>query len=217
MINGIVWATAVLLTAFVLVDARTTENLPLRWAGWVAFIVVVASAMFDHYMWRQRLVRRLCWNRPLLAGTWKAELHSTYEHEGERWPPVPAYAVVQQTFSEVHVTIFMENGGVSESGTESLRRSRGRVYRLEYLFRYAPTQEFRDSNPLRDGACVMRVQGPDPTEVGGEYWTSAGSRGDIRLWDRRDEMAESFTRAAALCSNTDTGTGGKRGGQGPKP
>src|SRR5690349_615032 len=104
------------------------DNRYLKAFGTITMIVIMLLALFDVYLWRW--LPRFVTRRPMLRGTWKAELESTWTQDGERVVK-ECYLVVRQSFSKITVSALFD---ISRSRSESAGLTeRDGVCELSYI------------------------------------------------------------------------------------
>src|SRR5262249_31660926 len=66
----------------------------------VTTVLVFAVMAFDLWLWKFRLLHGWFVKRPVIDGTWKAELKTNWSpSQGQEERPIEGYMVVRQTFS----------------------------------------------------------------------------------------------------------------------
>src|SRR5258708_10289638 len=116
---GIVWATSGKLDVTYAKAIVTATS-----------VVTLFLLAFDRWLWRYVPFRWLT-TRPVLHGTWKAELRTTY---GERADEIiESYLVIRQTYSRICIDMLFDRSN-SRSMSGDLVCEGGR-YSLYYLFR----------------------------------------------------------------------------------
>src|SRR6266550_3514284 len=106
-----VWTRAVIAlaaAAWVLIAFLSGRRLEWWWGtslGLVAASGVLMLLAYDRWIWKWPGLRRLT-NRPVLHGTWKAELTTDYparQHEA-----IESYIVIDQTYSRLCVRMLFD-------------------------------------------------------------------------------------------------------------
>jgi hypothetical protein len=175
------WVRAVIaLAALVWALIAFVSGQPLEWSwakslGLVTAIVVGALLLYDHWLWRWPGIRRLH-RRPVLRGTWKSELRTSYP--GRRDEVIEAYLVVRQTFSKICVDMLFDRSQ-STSMSGDLVRENGRCV-LYYVFRSDKQTLERDENPPARGAAQLTVAIRPSQHLEGDYWMEHGTHGRVR-------------------------------------
>lgn len=161
----------------------------------VAILVLLA---YDRSLWRWPLVRRLT-ARPVLHGTWKAELCTSYSERANE--VIECYMTIRQTYSSIQIDMLFEHsrsrhlsGGLTQEG--------GRT-QLQYLFWSESDALHRDGNPPARGAAVLTVARHPRLHLGGDYWMERGTTGTLRTTDQSPEIIESFQAARAHFGTAD--------------
>jgi hypothetical protein len=174
------WVRAVIaLAALVWALIAFLSGQPLEWSwgkslGLVTAVVVGAVLLYDNWLWRWPGVRRLH-RRPVLRGTWKTELRTSYS--GRRDEAIEAYLVVRQTFSKICVDMLFDRSQ-STSMSGDLVRENGRCV-LYYVFRSDKQTLERDKNPPARGAAQLTVATRPSQHLEGDYWMEHGTHGRV--------------------------------------
>jgi len=137
--------------------------------------VILLLLAFDRWMWRWPAIRRLH-RRPVLHGTWRAELRTSYEERSNE--VIECYLVIDQTYSRVCVRMLFDR---SRSGSMSgdLVRENGRCV-LYYMFRSDKHALEPDSNPPARGAADLTIGEKPELHLEGDYWLERGTKGRVR-------------------------------------
>jgi hypothetical protein len=148
-----------------------------EWLAPIGPAVTVAVAglwVFDRWAWRQPGIRRLL-NRPVLRGTWKCELRSSYEDRAGE--VIESYLVIDQTYTQICVRmLFDRSQSISMSG--DLVEEKGRCV-LYYVFRSEKSALEPDSNPPARGAADLKVARKPTLSLEGDYWMERGTKGAL--------------------------------------
>lgn len=153
-------------------------------------VAIIALLAYDRSLWRWPLLRRLT-KRPVLHGTWKAELRSSYA--GSAGNAIEGYMTIRQTYSTVQVDMLFENSR-SFFLSGGLRQEDGRA-RLQYLFRSEGDALHQQDNPPSRGAAVLVVSRRPHLHMDGDYWMERGTKGTIRTQSYSPDVFESFDAA----------------------
>ncbi len=161
-------------------------------------IVPVLALAFDKYLWRVRIKGHGIVSTPVLVGTWKGKLTSSYRSPGSMEPAgsIDAYLVVHQTFSSIQVMLMTEQS-CSTLLSGSIRTEAGEPSQVMGIYRNTPGLRFRDSSRIHFGAVVLSVSGTASTILRGEYWTDRDTKGEL-VFDTHDKRGyKSFKDAAS--------------------
>jgi len=178
---GIVWATS--------------GKLDFAYAKWfvsASSVVILFLLVFDNWLWRYRPFRWFI-SRPVLHGTWKTELGTTFEGRADEI--IEAYLVVRQTYSRICVDMLFDRSG-SRSMSGDLVNESGRCT-LYYIFHSHAHTRHRDGNPPSRGGAALVVAREPQTHIEGDYWMERGTRGDLRTVGHSPKTFDTFTAAQA--------------------
>lgn len=197
--------TTVLLVAAVVwgvllfIDGVVVSISWLRHLSVVTGVLLLLLAAFDLYLWRLAILRSWFVRRPLVDGTWKAELHSNWKDQttGESIPPISGFMVARQTFSRLSLRLLTAEAQSELLGAEIVRADDG-TYRITGVYRNEPRLGVRDRSPIHYGGLVLQVIGNPPLRLAGHYWTDRDTAGEIILSDRRPAHVDDMSAGTAL-------------------
>lgn len=192
------WTRIVIALAasiWVLILLALGEPLNPSWArplGLAASIVVLLLLAFDRWIWRWPLVRQIA-RRPVLHGTWKTELRTSYQERKDE--TIEAYLVVGQTYSQIRVSmLFDRSRSTSMSGDLVMEDGRCVLY---YVFRSEKETLDRDGNPPSRGAAELTVGRAPFVHLEGDYWMEVGTRGRVRTVGHNSKVFDTYRAAQA--------------------
>ena len=144
-----------------------------------AGIAVAALSAFDLWLWRFRPFRWFS-GKPILRGTWKGLLQTTWKDPvtGVVPGPIEVYLAVDQTYSSVSASLITNQ---SQSGTMACEVSQvwpGR-YTLVGTYLNEPRQLLRDGSPIHHGTMLLNAAGKHPARLEGAYWTDRNTAGEL--------------------------------------
>lgn len=168
-----------------------------RPVGVVALVVSLLVAAYDKWIWAW--IPRSITSIPDLRGTWRGTLKSSWMNPetGESPPPIEAYFVISQTASKIRVSMMTKESG-SSTITAILEADDGRA-EVVGVYRNEPRAAVRHRSEIHHGGLRLRVGGPPPTTMIGEYWTDRLTRGDIEIERCSPRCATDFQTAQVIC------------------
>lgn len=137
-------------------------------------VVILFLLAFDRWLWRWPGIQRLM-KRPVLHGTWKTELRTTYKDRADE--AIEAYLVVVQTYSRICVRMLFDRSQ-SKSMSGDLVQENGHCV-LCYVFRSEKHALEPKSNPPSRGAAQLAVATKPSTHLEGDYWMEVGTKGRL--------------------------------------
>jgi hypothetical protein len=182
------------LIAVVIVWA-TSGNLDFTYAKWLVTatsVVILFLLVFDRWLWRYRPCRWFI-SRPVLNGTWKCELKTTYADRADE--TIEAYLVIRQTYSRICIDMLFDRSS-SRSMSGDLVNEGGRCT-LYYVFHSHAHTRHRKDNPPSRGAAALTVGRQPATHIEGDYWMERETGGDMRTVGYTPKTYDTFTSASA--------------------
>ena len=136
-----VWATVLLVTG------QSLSSDLLRPLSTVTSVVVLLSMAFELWLWKLPFLHGWFVKRPVLAGTWRAELRSNWKDaSGAGIPPVEGYVVIRQTFLNLSLRLLTKESSSHLVGTEIVCAADG-LYCVSGVYRNEP--RYQDRGPAR--------------------------------------------------------------------
>lgn len=137
---------------------------------------------YDRYLWRLPLMRKLT-GVPLLAGTWRGTIVSTYSgSNGRQRQPILVAILITQTASTVSVSLFT-NESTSTSTTTLLTRLKDRRWSLSWSYENTPCATVRDRSVRHCGRAEANVGIENGAILVADYFTDRHTSGEIKLVD----------------------------------
>jgi hypothetical protein len=151
---------------------------PLRIYSIAGTLAALAFALWERFVWKWKIVRHFT-GVPLISGTWRGELISSFK-SGVSARAISAAIYVSQSASKVTVTLFTDE---SESVTEHARIIHdpdGR-WRLSWQYVNTPRPAIRNRSERHRGAGEVYI-GSQPGEgLRGSYFTDRQTGGELRF------------------------------------
>lgn len=172
--------------------------------GWLRFFSVAvlaciaAIALWEHVLWRIRLVQRFPQVTRDISGTWKGSLESFWvDPETGRCPPAKTvFLVVRQTAESITVVLLTEESrSVSSLATITDDRT---TASLDYIYLNRPDSRVEHRSRMHHGSASLDVVGRPATRLRGRYWTDRDSRGELVFTERRSHRADDYREAGSL-------------------
>jgi hypothetical protein len=192
-IAAVVWGVVLLLNGVAVSISW------LRPFGIVIAIVMFLLAAFDLYLWKLPILHPWFVNRPVVDGTWRAEIRSHWINpETDRTvDPIAGFMVVRQTFSRLSLRLITVESQSELLGAEMARSDDG-SYRIVGVYRNEPRLGIRERSPIHYGGLALEIRGEPPVELIGHYWTDRQTQGEIALSDHRSSHVYDVESGAAL-------------------
>lgn len=176
------WTCAAGVVALLLASLSEWQVSPvvLRLYVGALSIAVLIKVAYGAFLWRWRFVRR--WTGvPLLDGTWRGTLLSSYEDtEDAAATPIPVAVLVTQTASTIVVTLLTAESS-SVSRTAELVRLADRRWLLTWLYENAPRPSLRGRSERHRGMAEVTMGVDNGTVLSVEYFTDRLTAGEMSL------------------------------------
>jgi SMODS-associating 2TM, beta-strand rich effector domain len=173
----VVWGVALFLAG---VSLKPSYLKPFSYAVSIALLLLLA---FDQWLWRIPFIAHLL-HRPVLRGTWKGELQSSWvdQPNGKVIDPIPVYLGIRQTYSTISLSLMTKESS-SHSLVASLDSPRNGVPRVISTYQNIPDLLIQYRSRVHYGALLLEVHG-NPHRVVGSYWTDRDTKGQVVLTNR---------------------------------
>ncbi len=195
-IKALIYVTVLVWTIVLYVNHAAISLAWLRYASVVVTIVLYAVMAFDLWLWKCSFLRGWFVKRPVIEGTWKVELRSTWKDPatGAGIPPVAGFMVVRQTLSTLSMRLMTAESSSELVGTEIVCSADG-LYCVSGVYRNEPRLQVRDRSPIHYGAVWLRVIVEPTKKLIGHYWTDRETKGEMELGEQQNKKFQDFQSA----------------------
>jgi hypothetical protein len=195
-IKSIIYVAVLAWTIVLLVNHEAIHPSLLQPLSTVTTVVLYAVLAFDLWLWKLPFLHGWFVKRPVIDGTWKVEIRSTWKNPATdaAIPPVEGFMTVRQTFSTLSMRLTTTESSSELVGTEIVCSSDG-LYCISGVYRNEPRFQVRDRSPIHYGAVWLKVIDTPTQKVIGHYWTDRESAGEIELTDRRSKKFQDIQSA----------------------
>lgn len=199
-IKAILYVAVAAWAGVLLVSGETLTSGWLKPLSPVTTIVVFTALAFDLWLWKLPFLHGWFVKRPVIDGTWKVEIRSTWSNPatGGSGPiaPVEGYMVIRQTFSTLSLRLLTEESSSELLGTEIVCSADG-LHCVSGVYRNEPRFQVRDRSPIHYGAVWLKIIDEKTKRIEGHYWTDRETAGEMELTNRQKHRFRDFNSARA--------------------
>jgi hypothetical protein len=159
--------------------------------------LMVLLSVFNLWLWKLPIFRNWLVKRPVIAGTWRATIHSTWIDPSTGTPtgPITGYMVIRQTYSNLSMRLMTPESSSALLSADITKAEDG-LFTVSGVYRNEPRIAVRDRSVMHHGAILLQVIGNPASALKGTYWTDRKSAGDIELTGRRSKTFDDYASAA---------------------
>lgn len=184
-----IWAIALLVTG------QKLDSDLLRPLSTVTSVVVLLSIAFELWLWKLPLLHGWLVKRPVIEGTWRAQLRSNWKMASSgAIPEIESYVVIRQTLLNLSLRLLTKESSSHLVGTEIVCSVDG-LYCVSGVYRNEPRFQDRTHSEIHYGAVWLQVIESPVQILEGHYWTDRNTAGEMRLTDRINEKFHDFQSA----------------------
>lgn len=205
-VKAIVYTAAAIWAIVLLISGQRLSSGLLRPLSTVVSIVVLLCIGFELWFWKWRILHRWFVKRPVIDGTWRAEIRSEWiDPSGNRIGPIEAYAVIRQTLTTLSVRLMTQESNSTLVGTEIVCSADGQ-YCLSGVYRNEPRFQERNHSQIHYGAIRLNIVTSPSEKLEGHYWTDRNTAGEMEFSARHARKFEHFQSAQAFYATLGTET-----------
>jgi hypothetical protein len=187
LIVGISIITLFILARYKAMETFTLQD-ALKMVPKIVTIDMIIIAAFSSYLWKWKIFKGWLVPFPNLNGTWKGEIHSTWQDPvtGQRPDPIPTILTIKQSFFKV--SCVMRTGEMTSHSciADFILNKEDQVKRLCYTYDSNPISKVKERSPQHCGTTVLDIIENSTKKLRGHYWTGRKTTGDITLefWNK---------------------------------
>ena len=196
-VKAILYVTVAVWAIALLVSGQNLSSALLRPLSTVSSAVVLLSIAFELWLWKLPFLQGWFVKRPVIEGTWRAELRSNWKDaDGAQIPPIQGYVVIRQTLLSLSLRLLTKESSSHLVGTEIVC-SADSLYCVSGVYRNEPRYQDRSHSTIHYGAVWLQVIETPAQILEGHYWTDRNTAGEMRLTDRLKTKFQDFNSAQA--------------------
>ena len=196
-VKAIIYTTVAVWAIVLLVSGQPLSSNLLRPISTVTSLVVLLTIAFELWLWRIPFLHGWLVKRPVIQGTWRAQLRPNWrDASGAIVPPVDGYVVIRQTFLNLSLRLLTKESQSHLIGTEIVCSADG-LYCVAGVYRNEPRYGERSHSQIHYGAVWLQVVETPVQMLEGHYWTDRNTAGEMRLTNKQKEKFQDFQSAQA--------------------
>ncbi|HEY1210091.1 MAG TPA: hypothetical protein VGE85_12025 [Terracidiphilus sp.] len=196
-VKAIIYSTVALWAIILMVSGQHPSSALLRPLSTVTSAVVLLSVAFELWLWKNPLFHGWLVKRPVIEGTWYAEIRSNWKDPtGANIPPIEGYVVIGQTLLNLNLRLMTNESSSHLVGTEIVCSADG-LYYVSGVYQNEPRYQDRAHSQIHFGAVWLRVIDKPTQILDGHYWTDRNTAGEMHLTERQKRKFQDFKSAQA--------------------
>lgn len=186
-LTTILLIAAVIWGLFLIIGGIAVSASWLRYLSTVTGIILLLLFVFDLWLWRLPFLQGWFVKRPILNGTWKTTIRSTWRDPSTKKSiePIEGFMVIHQTYSSLSLRLLTQQSSSEIIGSTIQSFPDGR-YIVSGIYRNEPRQLLRQKSPIHYGAFILEMAGRPVMSLKGHYWTDRNTSGEIELSNRHN-------------------------------
>ena len=162
------------------------------------FVVTLEALMwliFTQWVWKLRIFQSWLIVEPIIEGTWKGTIKSTWinPETGSTPDPIPVVFSIKQSFYSISCSIYTEESSSHSYSGKIYIDEATNVKRFIYTYTNKPKASVRYRSEYHDGTANLRIIGGSQNKMEGDYWTTRKSTGDIDVEFLQKNLVSSFS------------------------
>ena len=203
-VKAIIYTTVAIWAIILLVSGQQLSSDLLRPLSSVTSAVVLLSIAFELWLWKLPLLHGWFVKRPVIEGTWRAQLRSNWKDaSAAAIQPIEGYVVIRQTLLSLSMRLMTKESASHLVGTEIVCAADG-LYCVSGVYRNEPRFQDRTHSQIHFGAVWLRVTDTPTQIIEGHYWTDRNTAGEMRLTEKQREQFQDFESAQAFYAQLPT-------------
>ena len=178
-------------------------GVPLTWIHITPYsITLIALTVilfcFERWIWRWPIFKNWLVKRPLIQGTWKVEIHSSYFDDNGKSSPIQGIVIFRQTLSTLSMRLFTKESS-SVLVAHKFQQQEDGLFQLIGTYQNIPEVQLRGNrSEIHNGTILLNVEGDPPTALKGHYWTDRKTKGSFLLSDCKEKIANNYKEGASM-------------------
>lgn len=138
-------------------------------------VCTTASILFCSYLWKFKLFNGWFVLIPVLNGTWKGSLTSSWNNQSK---PINITLEIRQSLFKISCTMITDESKSESISFDYIIDENSQQNKLIYIYRNTPKSSHRGNSPIHYGSVILEIGN---NTLNGMYWTDRKTIGDINL------------------------------------
>ena len=155
----------------------------LKLVSQIVTIDMAIITFFATYLWKWKIFKGWLVPFPNLNGTWKGEIHSTWQDPstGQRPLPIPTILTIKQSF--FNVSCVMRTGEMTSYSfiADFILDKENQKKKISYSYESNPISKVKERSPQHYGTTILDIIENSNKKLKGHYWTDRKTTGDITV------------------------------------
>jgi hypothetical protein len=188
--GGVLLAFGIELTG----SLEAIKKLPL-----VVTIQTIIWMLFTQWGWKLNIFQSWLIVEPIIEGTWKGTLQTTWGDPETNKPadPIPVVISIKQSFYNISCSMYTEESPSYSYSAKICNDETTDVKRFIYTYTNKPKASVRHRSEFHDGTANLTIIGGSKNKMEGDYWTTRKTTGDIKLEFLQNKIVSSFSEVDA--------------------
>jgi hypothetical protein len=192
LVKTVVYLVVAVWALVLFVSGQRISSGFLRPLATVTSVTAYLFMFFELWLWRLPFLHPLLIKRPVIDGSWRAEIISNWKNsDGSSLPPIEGYVVIRQTLFDLSLRLMTKESSSHLVGAEVVCSSDG-LYCVSGVYQNQPKFAERGHSPIHYGAVWLQVVETPEGKLEGHYWTDRSTAGTLRLTDREKKKFQDF-------------------------
>jgi hypothetical protein len=150
--------------------------------------------IFTHWAWKAKIFQSWLIIEPIIEGTWKGNLKSTWVDPQTGLPRdlIPVVFSIKQSFYNISCSIYTDESSSDSYSAKIYIDESTNVKRFICTYTNKPKASVRHRSEFHDGTANLTIISGSQNKLEGDYWTTQKSTGEIEIKFVNKKLVSSF-------------------------